>query len=334
MEVNELTKKFKKSSIIISTDLETDDLLAIWMLSKIIPNKNIMFLVGEGDSYIKSKRMERYAKSLGFTNYSVVQGIGSKKLFKYDGHDIFKLDEIKEFKKDIEEGTDEGTDDIRLCVTLASLKFFIKWNSPLIFSLKPPRELIELWKMKNTIFKNCIMFGYMSFNLRCLMKEWSHENIIEFLNSFEECYFYETYHAVGKNNIISGKDIDMKKLPKLVYDLMIYWNKSMLENCQETCETYKDRKDKRGVSKFRRNSAVVKAINDNNGEQFVNADCGLIMSLLDQNVSYIKKSLKFDESGYSIFSEGGKINVINVCDKKKFRESQIELLKEMLNFLL
>ncbi len=263
--------------------------------------------------------MVHYAKLCGFTNFNVTQGMNSKKLFKYDGHDIFSPIEIKRFKR-IQFNP----------LSLEPLKNFIKESSPLIISLKPPREFIKLWDTDKTIFNNCIMFGYMSFNLRCLMREWSHKKIIEFLNSFKECYFYETFHSVGENNIISCKDIDMKKLPKFVYDLMIYWNKGLIEGCRETCESYKDRKDKRGMSKFKRNLDIIKAIEDYKGEQFVNADCGLILSLLQPGAPFVKKSLKFNEAGYSFFEEGGKINVISVDDKKKYRESQIKQLKKML----
>ena len=54
------------SNIIITTDLETDDLIALLILVEYIPkDANISFVVGEGNATMKYYRMTEYVKLMG-----------------------------------------------------------------------------------------------------------------------------------------------------------------------------------------------------------------------------------------------------------------------------
>jgi hypothetical protein len=237
----------KSSNVIISTDLETDDLMALWMLSKEIPYSNIIFLVGEGNALIKKIRMEYYAEILGFKNFKVVRGYSSDKNFIYDGYDVLTKYTILRSFYLIYYFIMNWLIKILGCedISVKEIKKFIIDKTPLIISLKPPRELIDIYITNPDIFNECILYGYMSFNLRCLMKKNSKTLIVNFLESFKECYYYETYHAIGSNNIIGNNDIDMEKLPKVVYEVMMYWNKGLLKSCKSVCKEYKNYNDKK-----------------------------------------------------------------------------------------
>jgi len=318
-------KRYQGRSFLISTDLETDDMVALYILSKEIPSENITFLVGEGNSGMKKLRMNKYVKKLGFKNATVIRGFSSEKMFPYDGYDLFSESFINQLNCNKE----------NVSYITKELYSFLKKKSPIIISLKPPRELLKLTTLYTddiiSVFSKCVFFGYMSFNMRCLMKEYNHDHIITFLEAFKECYYYETFHAIGSVNTITDKDIDMKKLPKIVYNVMKDWNRHMVENCNKTCERYKDRKDKRGKAKYHRNKKALEDIQKSKGEQFVNADCGLIMSLLHDNPPYTKHRVEFDEkTGYSKFTQDGKINVIQPIDKSEYRKFQILFLKKLL----
>jgi hypothetical protein len=87
---------------------------------------------------------------------------------------------------------------------------------------------------------------------------------------------------------------------------------------------------KKSKSKFYRNKKIIKCIIDNNCNQFVNADCGLIMSLMLNDLPYKKLKVNFNDVGYSELENNGKINVISPIDKEAFRIFQINMLKTML----
>lgn len=304
------------NSFLILTDLEPDDMLGLWLLSSKIRSKKILFLVGEGDSLMKEKRMKVYAKQFGFVNSKVLRGYSSNKQFPYDGYDIMTKDERDNIMYEEE----------KKHTILETIGEYIKENAPFIISMKPPRELIEMYSA-GFDFSKLTLAGYMSFNLRCLMKKWKKEQIAFFLKSFKECYYYETYHAIGSNNIITAKDLEWKFIPKVVKKVMALWNKYMIEDCQETIKNLKGKTDERSKAKIHRNEKCLKQILDNDSKQFVNADTGLVLSLLEGNPSYKEKSLKFDEkTGYSVLGEGNDVKVIQPKEKDFYKEYQIGLM--------
>jgi hypothetical protein len=315
------------------TDLETDDVIAIYLLSKRFKNTKIMFLVGEGCSYIKEIRMESYIKIMGFTNAEVVRGYSSDRVFTYDGRDIMTEDEINRLN-----WTKEDKDFIENKVFT-----FMRNNSPFIISLKPPRELMEMFADGHPrfrrIFKRCVFAGYMSFNLRCLMNKHK-KRLANFLKSFKICYFYETHYAIGSNNIITKDDFDFGKLPDIIKEVMEWWNLFQAEDCQKTLGELEGLTDDASVKRWKRNKKTQDQIENNNYLQFVNADVGLIISLMQYDAPYRWKSLKYDlksRNPYPIVERpawwrwyGKDVKVISPKDKEKYRKFQIKMLKEAL----
>ena len=128
---------------------------AICLLSDYIKDSKIVFVVGEGNSLIKEKRMEVYVKRIGFTNAKIIRGYSSPKKFDYDGYDVFSKDVLDKLM-DIDDDKDKPKKEIAE---------FIEKETPFIIVLKPPWELIELWNEGFDMSK-CRLAGYMSFNLR------------------------------------------------------------------------------------------------------------------------------------------------------------------------
>jgi len=329
---------YSLGSFLIMTDLEPDDMLALYMLSKSISNSKVLFLVGEGNSNIKEMRMKKYIELLGFKNATVLRGMSSDKNFKYDGFDVETEKEIKDITK--------VDDDIKFVE--AQLDVFISDTNPAIICLKPPRELIKMYFDDDNNFSErlakCEMAGYMSFNLRCLMKKWEKPKIIEFLKNFKRCYFYETHNAVGSANTITTDDLDFNLIPKIVKDVMKLWNKFMMEDCKDTIKKLRKKLDlkmvmndsKRYKRKLMRNEKKLTQIEGKEETQFVNADTGLIMSLLQVNAPYKLVSIKYDEkTGYPVMSKGDDLYCIQPNDRSVFRKMQVLQMKKFLieNFI-
>jgi len=350
--------RYNPKSFLVFTDLETDDMVALYVLAKRFGKSKkfkFMFVVGEGDSRIKAIRMNKYVKKLGFENAEVVQGYSSNKNFTYDGKDVMTEEEFAILFNKAEEYDKEGEK--------KKIYEFLLNESPFIISIKPPRELMEMFKnghpMYRRVFKRCIFAGYMSFNLRCLMNEYK-PDLVNFLKAFKICFFYESHYAVGSDNIITGKDFSFEKLPELIKRVMTDWNRHMIVDCKETIEEccsqtieefyskpieklstytieelyesieYDESMNEREKERMKRNVKKLFQILKNDYKQFVNADGGLLISLLQYCAPYKWMSLKYDlksRNGYPILGIGKDVKIIKPKDPKKYREFQVRMMK-------
>jgi hypothetical protein len=325
---------YNTDKIIISTDLETDDLIAIEILLKIIPkDKELIFIVGEGNSYIKYMRMKKYIEIFGIKNSIVVQGEDSDKDFPCDGYDVYEKTLIEKFRNCN-----------RIHDTQYEIKKLLDDKKITIFSLKPPRELIKLWFENNDIFKNINLIGYMSFNIRCLKKTYNDTDIINFIKSFNKVIYYETYLAVGDNNTIDNTmSFPFDKLSTVTTRLMESWNNYMLDdainniskNINGTYDVFMKKFTERNFEFVKRNFRKLVSIVNSHGCQFVNADCGLIVSMLmelDQS-DYTYGDISYNNAGYTVVTNkpDSNILIINPIDKKIFLNKQLEHYNKLFN---
>ncbi len=324
-------------ALLILTDLEPDDIYALDMLFKVKgfdKKTKVMFIVGEGDSEIKQRRMFKYIGIWKLKYYFVLRGYSSSKIFTRDGLDVYtqkELDDMTKTKEDVE------------YTKRKVLEYMIQFN-PFVISLKPPRELIELWN-ENTkaklAFASCHFAGYMGFNLRCLFATWTKLQIVKFLNGFQSCYFYETHSAIGSNNNVSNKDYDFSLVPKVVYRVMIDWNKHLAEDFKRKISAYKEGiakgdidlvKKKEMESRLHRLEKGLRQVTEPEYEHFVNADTGLIYSLLEKVPQYTRVSVVYNErTGYPSFVENllSDIRVISPKEgKEQYRQKQVDFFKQ------
>jgi hypothetical protein len=293
------------TEIIITTDLETDDLVALQMLAKLIPtNVHIIFVVGEGNGTMKYHRMKEYIELFGFNGKcTVYQGYDSRSDFKFDGEDVFHKITCEELRK-----KPRPTDNEELLKFIQSHK-----NTPIIM-LKPPREFIEFWNKDNSLFNETVLIGYMSFNLSVLFEKWTKTQIISFLRSFKTVIYYETFFANGEDNCIEhNTNFPFDKLPVCTHNLMHLWNTDIYQKFSS--------KEKPTPKQLK----IMKSIKENNNIQFVNADCGLIASLLLDlsETDFFVGDIDFNEFSVPIKNPNGKIIFISPSDKKLFRERQL-----------
>jgi hypothetical protein len=322
---------YKKSKyLIISTDLETDDICAIDILYKNNYFKNIekiLFVVGEGNSDIKYNRMKYYISNFYNTiknKVKIIKGYSSKIKNKYDGYgEINKNDH------------NCGVDDENIENVIYA---FIKKNSPDIISIKPPKEIFEIFNQHNKnihkIFNKCNFFGYMGFNLRVCFRTYNKKTIIDCLSSFRNCFWIHTHFSLNsKCNVITPHDINFKKLDPHILNVMKYWNKHQMEYAIERIEQNIDTK-KHVVMK---NIDKLKNIIHYDGNQFVHADTLLALFLTDPDKRqhlFIRGNIEFDEkTGHSKFSENiesGKFLVLKPSDKTEYRKYQMKLFNKYL----
>jgi hypothetical protein len=281
-------------------------------------------LAGEGDSFFKDIRIKSYAKSFGFTNCDFIQGYSSNNVFKYDGHDVLDEDDDIDSMMILLEDFD---------LVKARLFNLLKSGPVFIISLKPFRELIEMFHEPisgqeiNKHIKNCVFTGYMHFNIRSL-KDW--EKIIEFLKAFRSCLFYTTINVDDSwyNYIITEKDFNFKFLPEIVRKVMFMWNMHQLEYSQNIIKYLEGSKLQKDINMVKRNKKMIGQIYDNDFKQFVNADTGFVLSLIEDNPPYVRKNIKFiEKTGCFVVEDGKDILVYLPKDKKKCRMKQVEMMR-------
>lgn len=212
----------KHTNFLYATDLEPDDIVSLMLfISQIseqakqspIPLK-IAFLVGEGNSAIKVARMnkliEKY-QNIGLLKNvctSVIQGYsdiyGAQKNFKEDGKDLLSEQEIKSALQTLPDGTQSETK-LRAC---DSVKGFLNDHAnTLVISIKPMRELQDLYNKDNTVFQNHVLACTGSYNFRsiCWSREKAEEarlqaNLLNMCNAFSQSYIYETFSTTESNS--------------------------------------------------------------------------------------------------------------------------------------
>jgi len=272
----------------VETDLEPDDVLALMML------KNIdYYVVGEGNADIKYDRMIRYCELLGNKGAIVIKGQNSDKLFENDG---------KEF--DVLEN--------KICIEdyLHNFMKFASMKDPIMFSLKPMRELLTEYRKDPVLIKqftkNIELYVYGGFNFRCILKTHEKE-LLELLNSFKKVHIYESFYVSGEFNSINKTNFpklyqyimehaaepSYQTLLKLTYN----WNDYLYHDISKWIDTVQKDSDI-----YKRNMKIMKDIQDNMTFQYVLADFGLtaiyqtIESTPVTNLRFEKSYTKFDET--------------------------------------
>lgn len=178
----------KPRSILFSTDLELDDILAIMMLAAKLKDEvsavNLTFLVGEGHSGKKLLRIQKMIdlmRNQGEIGSNIhihfIQGYGSKKDFKLDGLELFTQEEIDRALEEnkLSNGlTEEGRRQ-----SLSKLKdHFEKFPETYVFGTKLPREFIDLANNEETarLLKNANYTGSFNFNYSALLSDKTHQD--------------------------------------------------------------------------------------------------------------------------------------------------------------
>lgn len=166
------------------TDLESDDVLAFPVMGKCR-----YYVVGESDPQIKFNRMKEYCKLLNYDDCIIIKGEGSNKKFHADG---------KEFDQLHETYTSNKNNYLEHFITFAN------GSSPIMFSLKPLRELLMEYTKDPQLISSLVckieLYVYGGFNFRCVLQKYKKE-LIELLGKFKKVCIYESFYVNDNNTV-------------------------------------------------------------------------------------------------------------------------------------
>ena len=212
----------KYNSFLYATDLEPDDVVSIMLFLTALNRRardttapvNVSFLVGEGNSAVKVARMQKMLekyKAAGLltrVNVSVIQGYsdcyGSQRNFSADGKEILSAQELELALKSHPDGSKAETKS----AACEKIKSFLMTNAnTLVISLKPMRELQDVYQQDQSVFKQHTLACTGSYNFRsiCWSKDMNEEarlqdELLKLCNAFSVSFIYETYSTTEANS--------------------------------------------------------------------------------------------------------------------------------------
>jgi hypothetical protein len=310
-----LANFFTNKNLWVETDLEPDDVLAIDILQRKGYTMHTI-VCGEGKEKV-NRCLAYYDKTVP----NIVKGHDSNKDFpepaKYKNY-VSSLTYSTNYKE--------------------QLKSYLESNTKLVI-MKPPRELFEMFladrESTKQLLKNVTCYMYGSFNIRSLKAD--KKDVLEFLNSFGNLYYYESYRASGScNSVSSDTYANFSKLKACdnFYEIMDAWDDYILKDCIDTCNSITGKSGETlktldeyvndgdlskefvdGLSQdvkgqYDRNYKCYVSVVKNKGQQFVLADVGLALCI-DKAV-WDRVSLDFNDAGYTVYTENPTGNTCSV----------------------
>lgn len=208
-------------NILIFTDVEPDDMIAIVTLMDNFSRRNISvdctFVVGEGNPRTKERLLREYG-----IKDDIILGVSSEKKHPETILQDGQMD--KGLSRDNWDQSDHA---------LKVKMWMIKNPSGLIISIKPCWELVSIVKTDENLLEGKTILHYGSFNFRQLLPE----NKIDLLLLVNRpgSYVFETYLAFkDKNNVDENDKIfpwtDFQQHYPRLFDSMCLWNRSIAEN--------------------------------------------------------------------------------------------------------
>lgn len=156
-------------NVAIATDLEPDDVLALYILFKEANQQYAatgeypikLIIVGEGNVDIKKKRMEALLEYMNAPkDIKVVKGKStSDNIFPLDGEELFDKNQLK----DLPFKDNPGAEGVH-----AISEFLTDSDNPLIIQIKPAQELLSI---PSDLAKKATIIFYGSFNFRKTIKD-------------------------------------------------------------------------------------------------------------------------------------------------------------------
>ena len=206
----------------ILTDLEPDDILAIYLLFDMVDrDTETLFIVGEGQ-VSKDAMCHGMCTAMGLTNFTILQGYTSSKDYPLQMLSLFEPTTAT-FAKASEE-------------TLSRFNF----DRSLVLGLKPFSELLDFVDVDR--FRTATFAFYGSFNLRCMLDRHTAERVADFVNyAFAQTFMYESYFATGEQNSASQANfpllfdmLDKSVRLRSVLRAVEIWNVHIAKDCADT----------------------------------------------------------------------------------------------------
>lgn len=202
-------------SLVLFTDLEGDDAVAIKLLSVKYKNSPVLVIVGESREH-KTQLARDIFSHYGFTNVTILQGLFTKKMFP-----SASLTAFSSIKWNID----------TMFYNPEKINEFLEQHpEAVILALKPIVELlsVDLDRLANTTL--CFSGSY---NLRSMVKD--HPNIIDFVNtSFARVIHFENFMVTGVNSLSEPTVVDIIFKDERLSQLIKSWNALTWDDCLDT----------------------------------------------------------------------------------------------------
>lgn len=323
-------------NIWLETDLEPDDILAIYLLIKkqLIPK---YIVVGESD--VKDK-MEIMCHLITFLKTErilskdhmvhIIYGHGSSTIHPY-------------LLSDKKQTTPHMQHSNYTHYNYMLSTYINDNNDPIFIGLKPPRELIDYTSSLDNqkMLKKLTAYFYGSFNFRSIPNKI---HLFQILPLFKETYIYESYYATGLNNSMTPENcpltwktlfIKESKYLKQLFYAITTWNEYQLIQCRNKCTTllqntklslpFCENKSPNDIIQILKNNGMneldipnfirlhkiyINILKDLNN-QIVLADMALVTIIDDPIYKHygIKGDISFDKFNYTVFTPNESSNI-------------------------
>ena len=284
----------------LETDLEPDDVLAIYTL----PKRSVKWVVvGEGNASIKAARLNRYHQLLEQSGHCcfqsalrIIKGEDSDKQFPGDGQEFDDLDVESEARR--------ATYSYRYKYDMELWHFIDQNDDPVMISLKPMRELVEWYKsapdVAGDLLSKVTWYVYGGFNFRCIDDK---EALLQMMGRFKRVYIYESYHATAEQN-----SVNRINSPQL-YTLLTESNNGFIDALSRITRLWNGHiVQELKNSNSERAKKVVASVTGNEQFQYVLADFALtsLIGISDAELTGRLQhigAIRFDSNGYISFQE-------------------------------
>lgn len=323
-------------STVICTDAGPDDVAAIALLLPVLSDVDILLVVGE-HSNVQEKAMVLEWALCEIMGVDTLTGVtircGRKcsdatNLYPVPLH-FHQMSEVPALLSPEELGSFIGD---------------LECN---IFSLKPPRDLWQAYERESSIFGNCHLYSYGSFNLRTMLnkRELSSEQMIQMLSSFQDTVIYESFPVLGQKNAVT-KDDGIQNYCSGLQQVVDAWNEHMYSFCEAKLDADRIKAIVEAQSldiipttdPRYRNYKVWWRIYENSHYNLLLSDLGLILFLLHpvEHVQVVPVTITFaPDTFYTVAtpSEGSSIQYLfgDEVNKESIRNQLIQLVKQYLH---
>lgn len=201
-----------KLPTLICTDVEPDDLAALALLLRHCEG-DVLIVVGEHQNVRDKVAVLRWCLQQVFQQSPPVTIVAGSK----SDRGQFPVPPEVPLSADCEELQPD------------QIRQFVQNRECNVFSLKPPRDLLQVYHNCPQAFFHCHLYAYASFNVRCLLKTVSEDTILNFWNSFASALLFESFFVFGEANAITNADLGRKKYVAGLQELVQAWNQHLLQ---------------------------------------------------------------------------------------------------------
>jgi hypothetical protein len=297
---------FTNPTVVIATDCEPDDELALGVLRARGFTNVSGVVVGEGCVGSKMRRATQYVSQLNWNKAIVLPGLPSEKLFP--GETAASATSHPESAHTATATATDASAAFSVDDFLATMEAAA--DEPTLVCLKPPREILaalrEQPERARAAFARTTLAAYGSFNFRTLGYSATVPLIASETTPFKRVYYLES-HGNGVPNLNPSTAPALptwltRQWPDFAAGLRATcaaWDADILRDCDESCAEEEAKERAAGLAehtdRWKRNNKCRLAVQANQGQQFVPADP--VLALVLHNDAFPAQPMRIVHSG-------------------------------------